>query len=113
MALVRITVPEDRVESFQARAEFCRVLTDPKRLAIVEALRDGERSVGDLADELSCSLPNVSQHLSTLRAAGLVARRRDGTTVYYRLAEPRILEACEIVAGIVERIGRSPTEESR
>jgi DNA-binding transcriptional ArsR family regulator len=103
------TAETSRVEQLRARAELCRVLTDPKRLLILDALRDGERSVGELADELGCALPNVSQHLSLLRNAGLVERRREGTTVHYRLAAPRILDACEIVGEIVARADSTPT----
>jgi ArsR family transcriptional regulator len=59
--------------------------------------------VTDLADELGCTLANASQHLSVLRSAGLVATRREGTTIYYRLAEPEIVAACDIVHRIVGR----------
>lgn len=92
-----------RLEAFRRHAELCRVLTDPKRLMIIDALRHGERSVGELAEDLGCTMPNASQHLSVLRAAGLVAGRRAGTSVHYRLAEPRILAACDIVGAIVAK----------
>ena len=90
-------------ERFRLHAEICKVLTDPKRLVLLSALRHGDRSVGELATEHGLSLPNASQHLAVLRAAGLVDGRREGTSVRYRLAEPAILDACEIVNGIVER----------
>jgi ArsR family transcriptional regulator len=73
------------------------ISTDPKRLMILQALRSAERSVGDLAEMVGISLPNASQHLSVMRHSGLVATRRDGTTVFYSLAEPRIAQACDIV----------------
>jgi len=98
------TVEASRIDAFRRRAELCRVLTDPKRLLILDALRHGERSVGELADELGCTLPNTSQHLAQLRSAGLVAGRREGTTVHYRLAEPRILKACDVVGAIVGEV---------
>lgn len=84
-------------------ADVCRVLVDPKRLRLLEALREGEHSVGELASALGCALPNASQHLSVLRTAGLVDTRRDGNTILYRLAEPDILEACEAIQRIVGR----------
>jgi ArsR family transcriptional regulator len=90
-------------ERFRLHAEICKVLTDPKRLLLLHALRGGERSVGELAAEHGLSLPNVSQHLAVLRGAGLVDSRREGTSVRYRLAEPAILDACDIVNGIVAR----------
>jgi ArsR family transcriptional regulator len=95
--------PPDALEQFRLHAEICKVLTDPKRLLLLHVLRDGERSVGELATELGLSLPNTSQHLAVLRSAELVDGRREGTSVRYRLAEPAILDACDIVEGIVER----------
>jgi ArsR family transcriptional regulator len=88
-------------EQFALHAELCKILTDPKRLHLINELRDEERSVGELAAKLGMSLPNASQHLALLRRAGLVSTRREATTVFYRLSEPRIAEACDIVHAIV------------
>lgn len=90
-------------EQYRLHAEVCRVLTDPKRLMLLDVLRDGERSVTELADEIGCSLANASQHLSVLRSSGLVATRREATTIYYRLAEPEIIAACDVIHRIVGR----------
>ena len=60
-------------------------LADPTRRAVLDGLRAGERSVGDLAGDLPVSRPAVSQHLAVLRAAGLVSERRDGTRRLYRV----------------------------
>jgi len=89
------------LERFQAAADVCRALTDPKRLALLHQLRDGERTAGSLAADLGCTLANASQHLAVLRHAGLVASRRDGTSIHYRLAMPEILDACDTVARLV------------
>jgi len=98
----------DPIERFRLHAEICKVLTDPKRLMLLAALRDGDRTVGELASAICTSLPNASQHLAVLRSAGLVDGRREGAAVRYRLAEPAILDACDVVSGIVERrlVGR-------
>lgn len=85
------------LDRFRATAEICRALTDPKRLALLHALRDGELPAGALAATLGCTLANASQHLAVLRHAGLVASRREGTSIRYRLAVPEILDACEAV----------------
>jgi DNA-binding transcriptional ArsR family regulator len=77
-----------------------RALADPKRLCVLETLASGERSVSELSRDVGCQVPNMSQHLSVLRSAGLVASRRDGTTVYYRLADPRVLEAYTLIRSI-------------
>lgn len=97
------TIDDAAFERFRLHAEICKVLTDPKRLLILDGLRVGERSVGDLAERIGVTLANASQHLAVLRSAGLVDGRRSGTTVLYRLAEPAILEACDVIHAIVER----------
>lgn len=73
-------------------AAIARALADPKRLCVVERLASGEQSVSDLSREVGCQVPNMSQHLAVLRSAGLVETRRDGNTVFYRLADPSVLE---------------------
>ena len=99
---------QETLEHYRLHAEVCRVLTDPKRLMLLAALRAGERSVGELALEIGVALPNASQHLAVLRAAGLVGSRRVRTTVVYRLAEPAIADACDIISAIVSRrLGRA------
>jgi DNA-binding transcriptional ArsR family regulator len=72
-------------------------LADPKRLCVVERLADGERSVSDLSRDIGCQVPNMSQHLSVLRSAGLVVSRREGSTVYYRLADDRVIDAYRLL----------------
>jgi ArsR family transcriptional regulator len=98
-----VDVADRTPEQYRLHAEICKVLTEPKRLMLLDALRDGERSVGELALLLGVALPNASQHLAVLRAAGLVAGRRAGTTVTYRLAEPAIVDACDVIRSIVAR----------
>ncbi len=99
-------MPEDHdpeTERYRLHAELCKVLTDPKRLMMLDALRDGERSVSELADGIGVTLPNASQHLAVMRHADLVQSRRAGNAILYRIAEPTILDACDIVHRIVER----------
>jgi len=86
---------------YERRARICQVLADPKRLRLIDGLRDAERSVGDLAEALGASYPNISQHLNVMRDAGLVTSRREGTTIYYRLAYPQITQACDIVSDVL------------
>ncbi|MGC8474405.1 MAG: ArsR/SmtB family transcription factor [Candidatus Dormibacteria bacterium] len=93
--------PQGRQDAYRRHAEICKVLTDPKRLMLLDALRFRELSVGQLADLLGITLANCSQHLSVLRSALLVDSRHQGTTVLYRLTEPRIAEACDIIEAIV------------
>ena len=84
----------------QRYAAVGRALADPKRLCVLESLASGELSVGDLSSLVGCQIPNMSQHLAVLRSAGLVTTRRDGSTVFYRLADPRVLEAYRLIQDI-------------
>jgi len=83
------------------------MLANPRRLEILHVLADGPLEVGRLATRLNTSQPNVSQHLALLRAHGLVDVERNGREVRYRLADPEVMTACEIMRGFLERrIGR-------
>jgi ArsR family transcriptional regulator len=78
-------------------AAVARALADPKRLCVLEQLVRGERSVSDLSRDVGCQVPNMSQHLSVLRSAGLVTSRREGSTVFYRLVDDRVLDAYRLL----------------
>jgi ArsR family transcriptional regulator, virulence genes transcriptional regulator len=93
------TIPSTETER-QRSAAIARALSDPKRLCVLETLAGGERSVSDLSRDAGCQIPNMSQHLAVLRAAGLVATRREGNTVYYRLTDQRVLDAYRLIASI-------------
>ncbi len=84
----------------QRFAAVGRALSDPKRLCVLESLAVGELSVGDLSAVVGCQIPNMSQHLAVLRTAGLVTTRREGSTVYYRLTDQRVLEAYRLIQTI-------------
>ena len=84
----------------QRTANVARALSDPKRLCVLETLATGERSVGELSRDVGCQVPNMSQHLAVLRSAGLVSTRREGTTVIYRLADPRVIDAYRLMNDI-------------
>ena len=83
---------QNRESEYERTAVVGRALADPKRLCVLESLAVGELSVSELAGRVACQVPNMSQHLSVLRAAGIVASRREGSTVFYRLAHPQVLE---------------------
>jgi DNA-binding transcriptional ArsR family regulator len=93
---VDTTAPVAAVDQ-QRAALIGRALADPKRLCVLETLAAGEASVSELSTCVGCHVPNMSQHLAVLRAAGLVTTRRDGSTVYYRLAGPEVLEAYRLI----------------
>jgi DNA-binding transcriptional ArsR family regulator len=87
----------------QRYAAIGRALADPKRLCVLESLADGELSVSDLSTTVGCQVPNMSQHLAVLRSAGLVQSRREGSTIFYRLADVRVLEAYRLIQSLAPR----------
>jgi ArsR family transcriptional regulator len=90
-------------ELYKLKAALCKTFSNSKRLIIIEELRGGERSVGDLVQTLKIPQAAVSRHLAILRERGVVQPRRKGTNVYYRLTDPKICEACDLVHDILLR----------
>jgi DNA-binding transcriptional ArsR family regulator len=93
---------EHTVRLVTLQAEICKTLSDPTRLMIIHELRNGETSVGQLASSLGLAQSNVSHHLAVLRDRSVVVTRREGATVYYRLANPKIAMACDLVREVLE-----------
>jgi len=83
-----------------------RTLGEPYRLRILQELETGEKTVGELVAELDGMQPNVSKHLQILYDAGLVSRRRAGTSMLYAISDPMVFKLCELVC-------RSETQKSR
>ncbi|MFC1944288.1 ArsR/SmtB family transcription factor [Chloroflexota bacterium] len=92
---------DHNLELFELKAKLCRAFADPKRLIIISLLRDGEKTVGDLVQMLQIPQAVVSRQLGVLRSNGVVAPRREGTNVFYRLTDSRIGEACDLVHDIL------------
>jgi DNA-binding transcriptional ArsR family regulator len=84
-------------------ADRFKVLAEPLRLQLLNALRDRERTVTELVEETGAGQANVSRHLALLFRNGLVARRKEGLHVYYRIMDPGIFELCELVCGSLEQ----------
>jgi ArsR family transcriptional regulator len=85
------------IELYKLKAELCKTFSDPKRLMIISDLRGGEKSVGELVKALKSPQAVVSRHLAVLRHRGVVKTRREGVSIYYSLANTRIIDACDIV----------------
>lgn len=92
---------DQEMEIFELQADVCLALGNPRRLQILNLLKEGESSVSSLIDRVNINKANMSQHLSVLKQKGLVLTRREGTTIYYRLASPRISEACSIMRDVL------------
>lgn len=93
----------------ELHARVCKALADPKRLLIINELRDGPRAVGDIASALQISQPNVSRHLAVLRDRGFVTAERVSSSVQYSLASPKILRAVDLLREFMaEELGPRP-----
>lgn len=93
---------------YELHARMCQVFTSPKRLEIINLLRDKELSVGQLAKLANIRQANLSQHLSILREKGIVKTRRAGVTIYYSLANPKIIKAFDIIREmLLERLAQT------
>jgi Predicted transcriptional regulators len=82
---------------FRMHAELCKALANEHRQALLHALGDGEKCVGDLAAEIDISVHNVSQHLRVLKESRLVASRKEGQTVYYHVTNQKFMQACDLI----------------
>ena len=86
---------------FQLHAELCKTLANPIRLELLSLLRDGKKSVNELAALSGCRQATVSQHLAVLRQRGVVSTRREGINVYYDVANPKITKACDLMREVM------------
>lgn len=88
-------------------------LGDPLRLQLLQAVSDGERTVGELVDLVGTTQPNISRHLARLHQAGWIERRRDGNHVLVRLAQQVDCDLCERICALLRPDGASPAGEER
>lgn len=91
----------EKTNVFELHADLCKTLSNPKRLMILALLAKKETSVGEIADVLSVPLANVSQHLSLLKAQGLVHARKEGQVARYSLTDRRIIQACTLIRSVL------------
>jgi ArsR family transcriptional regulator len=96
-----MAVPTALVEQ---AAERFRLLSDPTRLRLLNELDDNdELGVGELAERAGVGISNTSKHLHQLERQGIVAKRRSGTTILYRIADPTLAELCDLVCSGLRR----------
>lgn len=96
---------ESRRLIYEMHAQVCSVLSNAKRLEIIDLLRSGEKTAGDLTREMGIPKTNVSQQLTILREKGILLSRRDGQRIYYRLSFPKMLKAYDLLRQVlIERL---------
>ncbi len=89
-------------QTIQMVAERFKVMSDPMRLLILNKLQDGELSVTQIVEKTEASQPNISKHLKILQNSGLVASRRYGNQIFYRIADESIFVLCDLVCSSLE-----------
>ena len=97
-------------EVYSRHAEMCKVFSSPIRLQILNTLREQEMSVSHLADRLGVAIGNLSQHLNMMKQRRVLVSRKDRNMVYYRLANPKMLKAFDLIREILfEQMQREST----
>ncbi len=86
---------------YEMQAEICKTLTNPKRIEILNTLKNEEKTVTELVTALGASKANVSQHLAVMRHKGILTTRRDGVNIYYRVSNPKVIEACALMKEVL------------
>lgn len=86
---------------YQVKADFFKTLAHPARIRVLELLRDGERSVGDLIPQVGLEASHLSQQLGILRRANILKSRKEGSTVFYSVTDTRIFELLEVAKAIL------------
>ena len=93
--------PEFDMSIYELQAEISKTLAHPIRLAILHYLKSGEKTVNELTQTIGASQSNVSQHLAIMRQRQIVKTRKDGSNIYYRVASPKISQACDMIREVL------------
>jgi ArsR family transcriptional regulator len=86
---------------FEMHAEVCKSMANPTRLKIMNLLREGEKSVGELKKQLELPKANLSQHLGVLRQRGIISSRRSGLNIYYKVTNSKMIKACDLLREVL------------
>ena len=100
-------LPDDLVELIARRF---RVIGEPMRIRLLDRLREGEATVGELSEALDASQQNISKHLAVLAEVGILGRRKQGNRVYYRVVDEGVFALCEDVCGSLQQQLRALNE---
>ena len=86
---------------YELHADICKIFSNAKRLEIINAMKDKEISASELIEKIGLSKANLSQHMSVLKSKGVVLTRREGVNIYYRIANPKIIQACHLMREVL------------
>lgn len=97
----KMSAMKKEISLYDMQAEVCKVLSSPKRIEIINALKDKEKSVTELVGILGIPKANVSQHLAIMRLKGILKTRRDGVNIYYSITSPKVVQACVLMKEVL------------
>ncbi len=86
---------------YELQADICKVLSSPKRIEILNVLKNGEKTVTELVEILGVPKANVSQHLALMRHKGILKTRRVGVNIYYSVSNQKVIEACNLMREVL------------
>jgi len=86
---------------YELHADLCKIFSNAKRVEIIDSLKDKEMSASELIARIGLSKANLSQHISVLKLKGVILARREGVNIYYRIANPKILQACQLIREVL------------
>jgi ArsR family transcriptional regulator len=93
-----------KTEILEFQAQVCKTFSNAKRLEVLNLLKTGEMAVSDLTKALKATKANTSQHLTVMRMRGILKTRRDGTNIYYRIANEKLVSACSLMQEALSQI---------
>ena len=86
---------------FELHADVCKIFSNAKRLEIINMLKDGETSAGELLEKTGLSKANLSQHMTVLKSKGVINTRKEGINIYYCIANPKIIQVCTLMKEVL------------
>jgi ArsR family transcriptional regulator, virulence genes transcriptional regulator len=86
---------------YELHADLCKIFTNAKRLEIINTMKDKEMAAAELIETTGLSKANLSQHMSVLKLKGVIISRREGINIYYRIANPKIIQACHLIREVL------------
>jgi len=86
---------------YELHADICKIFSNAKRLEIINTLKENELSASELIEKIGLSKANLSQHMSVLKSKGVILTRREGVNIYYRIANPKIIQACHLMREVL------------
>jgi ArsR family transcriptional regulator, virulence genes transcriptional regulator len=89
-------------EFYLLHSEMCKTISNPKRQAILDSLRDGELTVNEISEKTGIAQSNISQHLASLKDKGVVVLRRQGNNSFYSISNKKIIEAYDLISEVLK-----------